>query len=352
MIRILLVDDQALLCEVLQTWLDAEDDFNVVGVAHNGREAIEKVEIIHPDIILMDIDMPQMDGINATKIICERFPKVKVIFLSGHDDDEYLGKSLRAGAKGYLLKNTTAEELVNKIRSVSKNVNLLERANESDSLEVLQTQLEQLLATYQHKFQEQLEAQKIALENAKSEEYPHQEYERRFKQLEDALQQDSSTTLEELESKTQASCNSVRQDLINVSSQFDRANRNLSAHFERQIAGLKQELEERVATALEDWSRQRAALQEWAVQRDDMRPSMEEFESKYRNELISVVNPLRSSFRDVDKQMRGMRNWLIASGLLTILALTFSSYLLVSDFRPGKFVETPTREANGREIDN
>jgi len=111
MIRILLVDDQTLLCEVLKTWLEVEDDFEIIGVAHNGNEALSQIESLSPDVVLMDIDMPEMDGLNATKIISERFPDVKVIFLSGHDEDDYLGKSLRAGAKGYLLKNTTAEEL-------------------------------------------------------------------------------------------------------------------------------------------------------------------------------------------------------------------------------------------------
>ena len=134
MIDILLVDDQALLCEVLKTWLDVEEDIQVAGVAHNGQEAIVQVEKLQPDIVLMDIDMPKMDGLNATKIITQRFPKVKVIFLSGHDDDTYLGKSLRAGAKGYLLKNTTAEELVRKIRSVYDDVNLLESEKRSSTI--------------------------------------------------------------------------------------------------------------------------------------------------------------------------------------------------------------------------
>ena len=143
MINILLVDDQALLCEVLKTWLDVEADIQVLGVAHDGQEAIAAVEKLQPDIVLMDIDMPQMDGLKATKIISQRFPKVKVIFLSGHDDDVYLGKSLRAGAKGYLLKNTTADELVQKIRSVYNNINLLEPVENPTSLTPLQLQLEE-----------------------------------------------------------------------------------------------------------------------------------------------------------------------------------------------------------------
>ena len=141
MIRILLVDDQALLCEVLKTWLEVEEDFQVVGIAHNGEEAIAKVEILQPDIVLMDIDMPHMNGINATQIIGERFPQAKVIFLSGHDDDVYLGKSMRSGAKGYLLKNTTAEELAHKIREVNDNVDLLRISNNLDDSSVLNLKL-------------------------------------------------------------------------------------------------------------------------------------------------------------------------------------------------------------------
>ena len=154
MINILLVDDQALLCEVLKTWLDVEKDIKVLDIAHDGHEAIAKVEQLQPDIVLMDIDMPNMNGLQATKVISQRFPKVKVIFLSGHDDDVYLGKSLRAGAKGYLLKNTTAEELVKKIRSVHNKVNLLESAQNNNSLIPLQIQLEDLIETYRLKLED------------------------------------------------------------------------------------------------------------------------------------------------------------------------------------------------------
>ncbi len=147
MIRILLVDDQFLLCEVLKTWLEVEDDFQVIGVAHDGQEGLEKVEALQPDIVLMDIDMPGMDGLSATKHICEKFPEVKVIFLSGHDDDNYLGKSLRAGARGYLLKNTTAEELAAKIRLVhnSNNTNNILPAGDRDDLVVIQNQVEEFM---------------------------------------------------------------------------------------------------------------------------------------------------------------------------------------------------------------
>ena len=158
MIRILLVDDQTLLCEVLKSWLEVEEDFQVIGVAHNGNEALSKIEILHPDIVLMDIDMPEMNGLDATKIVSERFPEVKVIFLSGHEEDDYLGKSLRTGAKGYLLKNTTAEELAEKIRHVYNSNGTLAIAPNSEIVALVQTQLEELIETYHQKFQKQWES--------------------------------------------------------------------------------------------------------------------------------------------------------------------------------------------------
>ncbi|MBE9040877.1 response regulator transcription factor [Oscillatoriales cyanobacterium LEGE 11467] len=120
MIRVLLVDDQAILCQALQTWLERESDLEVVGSAHDGETAIEQVEVLKPDVVLLDIQMPGMDGIAATQILSERFGDTKVIVLSGYDNDSYLGNALRAGAKGYLLKNTAAEDLANTIRSVHK----------------------------------------------------------------------------------------------------------------------------------------------------------------------------------------------------------------------------------------
>lgn len=344
MINVLLVDDQTLLCEVLKTWLDVEEDLQVVGVAYNGQKAIEQVEKLQPDIVLMDIDMPQMDGLNATTIICQRFPKVKVIFLSGHDDDTYLGKSLRAGAKGYLLKNTTAEELVLKIRSVYNNVNLLESDKDKDSLVSLENQLEELIETYREKFQNQIEEYKNSIENIDRLEQMDQKYQKRLKEIENKLYTQQKSKMSELEYKNQSSWESIRKELINVNSQFNQANRNLSTQFNQQVGNLKQDLEEKLSGALDDWSRQRAALQEWAVQRDEMRPSIEEYESRNRHELMTVVNPIRSSFKDVDKQLKMMRTWMIASGLITLLALIISGYLLISEVRSRKTVVIPNQE--------
>ena len=331
MIRILLVDDQALLCEVLKTWLEVEKDFQVVGVAHDGEEAISKVETLEPDVVLMDIDMPQMNGINATKIIGDRFPLVKVIFLSGHDDDAYLGKSIRSGAKGYLLKNTTAEELAQKIREVNNDINLLEIPGNFDDSADLKAELEELIETYRKKFQQQLEQYQTAVEDIEKIKQLDYKYQQRLSTLETWLRDNQGLKMSELEHKYKSNWESLRQEIVNVNTQFHEANRNLSSQFNQQLVNLKRDLDVQITSALDDWSRQRAALQEWAVQRDEMRPSLEESDAKHRNELMSVVNPLRASLRDTEKQIRMMRNGLIAGIILALLALTAASYLLVTN---------------------
>jgi DNA-binding NarL/FixJ family response regulator len=120
MIRILLVDDQVIIRQGLKALLELQEDLQVVGSADNGQTAIEQVEALQPDVVLIDIQMPGMDGVTATRIICQRFAGTKVLVLSGYDDNEYLADALRAGARGYLLKDTPAEELASAIRSIHK----------------------------------------------------------------------------------------------------------------------------------------------------------------------------------------------------------------------------------------
>jgi DNA-binding NarL/FixJ family response regulator len=120
MIRLLLVDDQDLICRGLRATLSLELDFEVVGTAENGLMALEQVHKLKPDVVLMDIRMPVMDGREATKVIVEKFPNVKVLVLSTFDDEEYLEDAIRAGAKGYLLKDMPLEELAQTIRLVDR----------------------------------------------------------------------------------------------------------------------------------------------------------------------------------------------------------------------------------------
>ena len=120
MIQILLVDDQELVCQGLRAMLNLESDLEVVGMANNGKVAIQQVEALQPDVVLMDIRMPVMDGREATRIICQRFSDPKILVVSTFDEDEYIAHSIRAGAKGYLLKDMPVEELAQAIRLVHR----------------------------------------------------------------------------------------------------------------------------------------------------------------------------------------------------------------------------------------
>jgi DNA-binding NarL/FixJ family response regulator len=123
MIRLLLVDDQILVRQGLKVLLEAQSDLQVVGEAENGQQAIALVETLYrtpsqPDVVLLDIRMPEMDGVAATQIICQRFADVKVLVLSTFDDDDYVARAMKYGAKGYLLKDSHPEELAQAIRAV------------------------------------------------------------------------------------------------------------------------------------------------------------------------------------------------------------------------------------------
>lgn len=120
MIKILLVDDQSLIRRGLKALLKTETILEIVGEAENGKEAIERIKELQPNVVLMDIRMPIMDGVAATKIICQQFPATKVLVLTTFDDDEYVSQALKNGAAGYLLKDTPPEELVQAIQAVEK----------------------------------------------------------------------------------------------------------------------------------------------------------------------------------------------------------------------------------------
>jgi DNA-binding NarL/FixJ family response regulator len=120
MISVLVVDDQKTIQQFLKAALEAEPDLNIVGVANDGKEAIEKVEQLRPDVVVMDINMPVMDGLAATRLISDRYTATRVLILSLYDDDEYLSDALEAGAKGYLFKNTPSEDIIIAVRSVYK----------------------------------------------------------------------------------------------------------------------------------------------------------------------------------------------------------------------------------------
>lgn len=119
-IKIILVDDHKLMREGLSSLLGAQPDIHVVAQAENGREAVQMVEKLHPDVVVMDVSMPDLNGIDATRQIISRAPKTRVIALSMHSDRQFIVEMLRAGACGYLLKDSAVEDLASAIQKVSK----------------------------------------------------------------------------------------------------------------------------------------------------------------------------------------------------------------------------------------
>jgi DNA-binding NarL/FixJ family response regulator len=120
MIKVLIVDDQHLIRQGLRTLLELEPDLEVIGEAENGLEAIKLVAKIHPEVVLMDVRMPIMDGVAAALEIQSQYQQVKVLFLTTFDDEQYITSALKNGAMGYLLKDTPSEELAVAIRAVHK----------------------------------------------------------------------------------------------------------------------------------------------------------------------------------------------------------------------------------------
>lgn len=125
MIRILLAEDQEIIRESLKIILDLVSDFEVVGVASNGQEACDIVKTKEPDIILMDLKMPVMDGITATKLIKEKLPTTKIIILTTFEEVEYVKEALKNGAEAYLLKAINPKDLTSSIRLVHNGETLI-----------------------------------------------------------------------------------------------------------------------------------------------------------------------------------------------------------------------------------
>jgi DNA-binding NarL/FixJ family response regulator len=119
-IRVLIAEDQRLLRQCFQEVLDLDDEIDVVGAAADGEEAVVLAEKHKPDVVLMDVAMPHLDGVSATALIHERVPAAKVLILSLHDTPTHVGKAMKAGIAGYVLKSVDLEELVRIIKAVHR----------------------------------------------------------------------------------------------------------------------------------------------------------------------------------------------------------------------------------------
>ena len=125
-IRVLLVDDQRLMREGLRILLELEPDLQIAGEAEDGEAALEAYASLQPDVVLMDIRMPGMDGVEATWRLRERWPSARVVILTTFDDNEYVFEGLRAGAQGYLLKDVSGHDLAEAVRTVAAGGALIE----------------------------------------------------------------------------------------------------------------------------------------------------------------------------------------------------------------------------------
>lgn len=122
----MITDDQRLMREGLKTILDLEDDLTVVQLCENGKDTLEKLPSVRPDVILMDIRMPVMDGVECTRIIKQQYPEVKILILTTFDDDEFIIDALKNGAVGYILKDLSSEKLVSSIRDAYKGNSIMQ----------------------------------------------------------------------------------------------------------------------------------------------------------------------------------------------------------------------------------
>lgn len=116
MYRILICDDQKIVCEGLQTIINTDPDLEVVGIAYDGAQALDLIPETHPDLVLMDLKMPEMNGVQATRKITSSYPDIYVLILTTYDDDEWIFDAIRSGAAGYLLKDTPPGDLIKSIK--------------------------------------------------------------------------------------------------------------------------------------------------------------------------------------------------------------------------------------------
>ncbi len=134
-IKILLADDQTLISQSFKIMLETRsEDLEVVGIAENGSQVLELLETVIPDLILMDVRMPVMDGVEAARLVKQRYPEIRVVMLTTYDDDNYVQSAIGHGAAGYLLKDISIEDLIAAIHIVNKGLTLIARRPEAQAL--------------------------------------------------------------------------------------------------------------------------------------------------------------------------------------------------------------------------
>ncbi len=162
-IRLLLCDDHAMFRQGLKSLLEIEEDIRIIGEAATGREAVRYALETKPDIILMDIQMPTLDGVAATKTILSEFPEAKIIILTMYRQDRYVFEAIKAGARGYMLKDADANQLISTLRRVASGETLLSADMATSVLAEFKKVTEELPSTPEHPISELTERETTIL---------------------------------------------------------------------------------------------------------------------------------------------------------------------------------------------
>ena len=254
MIKILIVDDQNFTIQALETILETESDFEIVGKANNGIQAFEYMDKIPSDIIIADLEMPEMNGLTLTKIVRQRFPYTKVIILSSHDDEKNINAAVVAGARGYLLKSTSAEEIVDTIRAVQRGYFQLGPGLFEKLLSHLisdQENTTQNISQLEQKYSDRLIKleKKIAQANEKDRRELYNEIESEMNSLKfefrDGLQNFQNQVSNQLQTGLDAANNRFNQYMPNakkIESQIDERNLEQQRYINTLFVGTKQSL--------------------------------------------------------------------------------------------------------------
>lgn len=254
MIKILIVDDQNFTRQALQALLETEPDFEIVGQANNGLQAFEYMDQISTDILIADLEMPEMNGLTLTKIASQRFPHTKAIILSSHDDEKNINAAVEAGARGYLLKSTSAQEIVDTIRAVQRGYFQLGPGLFEKLLSHLiseKANYRQNISNLEQKYREDLIKlkTKIAEENEKDRRELYNEIESEINSLKfefrDGLQNFQYQVSNQLQTGLDAANNQFNQympDAKKLESQIDERNSEQQKYINTLFVGTKQSL--------------------------------------------------------------------------------------------------------------
>ncbi|GAB4242295.1 MAG: hypothetical protein Kow0049_31500 [Stanieria sp.] len=292
MIRLLVADDQNLIRQALDVYLREEKDLEIIISVDDGMKAIAEIEKLRPDVALIDLEMPGINGLTTTEIITQRFPNTKVIVLSSYGNQEYIYKALQVGAKGYILKTTPAQELANVIRSIHQGYLQLGPGLH----EKIFPNLNQNLTT--EKTFQSLEQNLIRHFEQIKQEFKHTlelEYDDIWEKLTYYIDQEANKLRNDLQLETQVNLNGIKQEVEQ---------------------GLKI-FQQKVVNQMEnEWSNLKRYLENQGLDNNNLQE-----QKMMRMQLIQ----LRESHQKVEERLKKLYKMFLLSSLLIGLALVIST---------------------------